>query len=121
MALVLFKRLNHGGVLRTFRMALVNRYPTSPMATCAGDPPAVTTAKPPAASTQGDCSHAPKAPADKPAGCDPQASPAVEPPAYPPSGDCPCDPQEAQPLGPGEVPRRDPDPLQDPRDGTPDP
>jgi hypothetical protein len=27
----------------------------------------------------------------------------------------------AQPLGPGEVPRRDPDPLQDPRDGTPDP
>ena len=64
MALVLFKRLSHGGVLRTFKMTLVNTYPTSPtvlLTTCAGDPPAVTTAKPPAASsTKGDCSHAPK-------------------------------------------------------------
>ncbi|KAG2606922.1 hypothetical protein PVAP13_4NG202000 [Panicum virgatum] len=106
MALVLFKRLSHGGVSRPFKMALVNSYPTSPtvlLATCAGDPPAVTTAKPPAASsTKGDCSHAPKgcdppaAPAKKPAGCDPQAAPAVEPPAYPPPGDCPCDPQEGK-------------------------
>ncbi|RLN11633.1 hypothetical protein C2845_PM09G16980 [Panicum miliaceum] len=114
MALVLCRR-----VWPTFRMGLVNGYPTSaivPMATCAGDPPAVTTAKPSAASTKGDCSHAPKAPAKKPAGCDPQgSSPAVEPPPYPPSGDCPCVPQEDQPVGPGEGSRHDPrPPIHDP-------
>ncbi|XP_039843879.1 atherin-like isoform X2 [Panicum virgatum] len=127
MALVLFKRLSHGGVLRTFKMTLVNTYPTSPtvlLTTCASDPPAVTTAKPPAASAKGDCSHAPKAPgcdppaapAKKPDGCDPdEAAPAVEPPAYPPSGDCPCDPQQAQPVGPGAGTRHDP------KAPTPDP
>ncbi|RCV22562.1 hypothetical protein SETIT_4G230700v2 [Setaria italica] len=74
MALVLLRKFNNGGALRTFKMALVNSCsttPTVPMATSARDPPAVTTGKPPAAQdTDAPAAH----------GCDAPAAPAVKPP-----------------------------------------